>query len=159
MAPEFHHYDAADIPRDVIEDIPTRVLMGTAYGLHSPVKTFADTLYVEAQLQAGQSLTLPDTVAERAVYVVSGQLHALETVIDEHAMAIFAPQPGIQLTAAKPSRIAIIGGETLSPRHIWWNFVSSRKDRIEQARSDWRNGNFPTIPGDDREFIPLPENG
>ena len=154
--PEFHHYNATDIPEAVIDDVPVRVLMGQAYDLHSPVKTFADTLYTEARLQTGQSLTLPDTAVERAVYIVSGQCQAQGTIINEHEMAVFNQAQEIRLTATEPSQIVIIGGETLTRRHIWWNFVSSRKERIEQAKADWRDGKFPTIPGDDKEFIPLP---
>jgi redox-sensitive bicupin YhaK (pirin superfamily) len=74
------------------------------------------------------------------------------------SMTVFQPQPGIVVTATEDSRIAIIGGEHLSRRHIWWNFVSSRKERIEQAKHDWRNGAFPKVPGDEDEFIPLPED-
>ena len=157
MAAEFHHYGADDIPRHSVDGVPLRVMMGNAYGLQSPVRTFAETLYVEAQLQAGQSLTLPDGIDERAVYVVSGQMQAMNTVIDEQVMAVMTAVKDLPLHANRDSRLVIIGGERLPPRHIWWNFASSRKQRIEQAKDDWRNGRFPTVPGDDSEYIPMPE--
>lgn len=156
VEPAFYHYPAADIPALEVDAVPLRVMMGSAYGVTSPVKTFAETLYVEAHLQAGQRITLPDA-EERAVYVASGALMARDTHIPEHAMAVFAAEPGIVLEAVQESRIAIIGGEPLGQRFIDWNFVSSRKARIEQARDDWKAGRFPKVPGDEEEFIPLPE--
>jgi redox-sensitive bicupin YhaK (pirin superfamily) len=156
--PEFHHYPADAIPHLDVDGVALRVLIGSAYGATSPVKTFAETLYVEAELKAGQSLALPEGVEERAVYVAEGELRAKESPMDAFSMTVFEPQPGIVVTAAEDSRIAIIGGERLSRRHIWWNFVSSRKERIEQAKQDWRNGAFPKVPGDEEEFIPLPED-
>lgn len=154
--PAFYHYPAKDIPSVTVDGVLVRVMMGTAYGVTSPVKTFAQTLYVEAHLQAGQTLVLPQA-QERAVYVAQGSLAAQGTNIAEHAMAVFSAEAGIALTALAESRIAIIGGEAMTARFIDWNFVSSRKDRIVQARSDWKEQRFPSIPGDDLEFIPLPE--
>ena len=154
--PGFYHYPADELPSAEVEGVPLRVMMGSAYGLTSPVKTFAETLYVEAHLQAGQSITLPET-DERAVYVASGKLMAKETEIPEHAMAVFSSQPGVVLQATSESRIAIIGGENIGKRFIEWNFVSSRKERIEEAKADWQAQRFPKVPGDEEEFIPLPE--
>lgn len=152
----FLHYPAADIPAVTVDGVPVRVMMGTAYGVTSPVKVFAETLYVEAHLHAGQTLALP-AAPERAVYVAQGGLKARDTVIPEHAMAVFSDVAGVVLEATAESRIAIIGGEPLGKRFIDWNFVSSRKERIEQARRDWKEGRFPKVPGDAIEFIPLPE--
>jgi redox-sensitive bicupin YhaK (pirin superfamily) len=152
----FDHYSAADLPAVRVDGVAIRVMMGTAYGVTSPVKVFARTLYAEAHLQPGQAITLPEA-EERAVYVAAGELRARDDVIAEHAMAVFGPGNGIVLTAAAPSRIAIIGGENVGHRHIEWNFVSSRKERIEQAKRDWKEARFPTVPGDEVEFIPLPE--
>lgn len=157
MDPEFHHYDARDIPQCEVNGVPVRVLIGTAYDISSPVKTFADTLYVEARLDAGQSLELPNTVEERALYVVNGRLKAMESELYEFSMSVLQQNQSVTVTASEESRIVIIGGEHLSHRHIWWNFVSSRKERIEQAKSDWKSGKFAKVPGDDKEFIPLPE--
>lgn len=155
VEPAFYHYPEKDIPKLTHEDIPIRVMMGSAYGVTSPVKTFADTLYVEAHLKAGQTLELPQA-QERAIYVASGELRAKDTLIPEHAMAVFAPLEGICVTASKDARIALVGGEPLGKRYIEWNFVSSRKERIDQAKSDWQNQRFPKVPGDAEEFIPLP---
>lgn len=156
MDAAFHHYPAADIPTATVEGVPVRVMMGTAFGITSPVRTFADTLYVEATLQPGQTIALPDA-EERAVYVAQGSLQVRGTIIPEHAMAIFTDAAGVVLEATEESRIAIIGGEHLGERFIEWNFASSRKERIEQAKRDWKQGRFPKVPGDDIEFIPLPE--
>ena len=155
VAPAFHHYPAADIPTTVVDDIPLRIMMGSAYGCTSPVKTFAKTLYVEAHLKAGQSLTLPD-IEERAVYVASGALQARDTEIPEFALAVFHSQSGVEVQATTESRIAIIGGEHLGKRYIDWNFVSSRQQRIAQAIADWKAGRFDPVPGDAEEFIPYP---
>ena len=154
--PAFYHYPSSQVPAVTVDGVQVRVMMGKAFGVESPVKTFAQTLYVEAHLQAGQQLSLPDA-QERAVYVASGSLKAQATVIPEHAMAVFSSGSGIVLHALTDARIAIIGGQAMTPRFIEWNFVSSRKERIEQAKADWRQQRFPTIPGDNLEFIPLPE--
>lgn len=155
IEPAFYHYPAGDLPTVEIEGVSMRVMMGTAYGIASPVKTFAETLYVEAHLQPGQRITLPDA-EERAVYVASGSLTACDTGIPEHSMALFSAQSGVVLEATSGARIGSIGGENIGPRHIEWNFVSSRKERIEQARADWKAQRFAKIPGDEEEFIPLP---
>lgn len=152
----FYHYPAADIPAVNVNGVPVRVMMGTAFGVTSPVKVFAETLYVEAHLHAGQTLVLPKA-DERAVYVAQGSLKARDTDIAEHAMAVFSDAEGVVLEATSESRIAIIGGEHLGKRFIEWNFVSSRQARIEQAKRDWKAGRFPEVPGDEVEFIPLPE--
>ena len=153
--PAFYHYPAADIPAVTVDGIALRVLMGSAFGVTSPVATFAETLYIEAQLQPGQILDLPG-VEERAVYVVQGAVAAAGTPIPAYTMAVFAPGEDITLEAAAATRIAVIGGAHVGRRHIYWNFVSSRKARIEQACRDWQEGRFPKVPGDTEEFIPLP---
>ena len=156
--PEFHHYDAAAIPRVMVESVPVRVLIGSAWGVTSPVKTCSDTLYVEAALQPGQRLLIPAEATERAVYVTTGKLQAGETVVDACTMAVLAPGVNVSLQAESETRLAIVGGEPLGKRHVWWNFASSRKERIEDAKADWRAGRFPKVPGDEIEFIPLPED-
>lgn len=157
VEPEFHHYDASEIPTTIIDEVPVRVLIGSAYGVTSPVKTFAKTLYIEAKLKKGQSLKLPGNVQERGLYIVRGKLNAKDSVLLEHSMTIFHPNQSVTVTAEQETQLAVIGGESLSRRYIWWNFVSSRKERIEQAKDDWKNGVFPRVPGDEDEFIPLPE--
>lgn len=156
IAPEFYHYGAREIPMTNIDGVPVRVLIGSAYDVTSPVKTFANTLYFEASLKNGQSLKLPDDVQERGLYIVRGKLKANDSVFAEHSMTIFHPDQSVTVTAEQDTQLAVIGGESLSRRYIWWNFVSSRKGRIEQAKEDWKNGVFPKVPGDEVEFIPLP---
>lgn len=153
--PAFYHYPSNEIPALEVDGIPVRIMIGSAYGVTSPVKTFADTLYVEALLETGQTLHLPEA-QERAVYVASGTARAKDTPMPTYNMTIFSANAKVEITAEESCRIALIGGQRLSPRHMFWNFASSRQDRIEQAKSDWQAGRFPTIPGDDEEFIPLP---
>lgn len=154
-APAFYHYPAATLPQRVLDGVPLRVMIGSAYGVTSPVKTFSSTLYVEAQLRQGQSLPLPEA-SERGLYVVNGEVSLKDTVIAEHDMAVLDATPNLRLTATRDSQIAIIGGDPLGHRYIDWNFVSSRQERIEQAKQQWREMTLPLIPGDDKEFIPYP---
>jgi len=155
--PNFYHYAPQQIPETDVNDVPVRVLIGNAYGLTSPVKTFANTLYIEARLRQGQQLALPDGVTERGVYVVKGQLKLQDELIHEHNMAIIRPGHSVTVNAEQDSTLVVVGGSKLSKRYIWWNFVSSQKQRIEQAKQKWRNGEFPKVPGDEIEFIPLPD--
>ncbi|MBT8147914.1 MAG: pirin family protein [Gammaproteobacteria bacterium] len=154
--PAFYHYPSADIPQVQVEGVPVRIMMGEAYGASSPVKTFARTLYFEAHLAAGQSLILP-AEQERAVYLASGAVQVNEAHINRHKMAVLEPGSEVRVEAVEDARLALVGGERMSRRYIEWNFVSSRKGRIEQAKQMWRDGEFPSVPGDEEEFIPLPE--
>lgn len=153
--PAFYHYPSADIPILDIDGVTIRLMIGSAYGLVSPVKTFAKTLYFEAELKSGQTLTLPDC-EERGVYVVRGQIDIEGSPVQQNEMAILSDKPSVILEAKEGCLIVIVGGEPLGKRHISWNFVSSRKERIEQARKDWLEGRFPKVVGDEHEFIPLP---
>lgn len=153
--PSFHHYPSEAIPALTVVGVPVRVMMGSAWGVTSPVRQFSATLYVEARLQRGQVLILPQA-PERALYVVSGALEAHGAVLPEHSMTVFANQPGIAVRATADARIALIGGAPVGERLIEWNFVSSRRERIEQAKDEWQAGRFPKVPGDEQEFIPLP---
>jgi len=153
--PAFHHYAAENLPAIEVDGVPVRVMIGSAYGVASPVRTFAETLYVEAQLQPGQTLPVSQS-ADRAVYAAEGGLRIGEADLPEHTMAILTNEDNIQVEAVEPSRIAIIGGERLEQRYIDWHFVSSRAERIAQAKEDWQAGRFPKVPGDEEEYIPLP---
>ncbi|MCC5854080.1 MAG: pirin family protein [Idiomarina sp.] len=156
--PAFYHYPADDIPSTAVDGVQVRVMMGRAYGLESPVVTLSDTLYVEAKLRKGQSLTLPES-AERAMYVVTGRVMARHTELKAHSFITFKPSDGeaVVITAEEDTQIAILGGAPLGPRHVEWNFVSTSPERIEKAKQDWVDGNFPKVPGDEQEFIPLPK--
>lgn len=152
--PAFHHIPSADIPAAAVNGVDIRVMMGEAYGVQSPVPTFSRTLYCEAGLPAGAKLALP-AEDEIAVYVVEGRCVIDGQTLGEFTMAVIDGQAEVSTDVG--TRIAVIGGAPLGKRHLWWNFVSSRKERIEQAKADWAAGRFGTVPGDADEFIPLPE--
>lgn len=156
MDPAFFHYGKEEIPTIMIDGVKVRLLIGSAFENTSPVQMYADTLYFEAFLKKGQRLVLPEA-EERGVYVVSGGVSLGETTIDEHTMAVLNPGSDMCIVANDDSQIALVGGERLSRRYIEWNFVSSRKERIEQAKADWKAGKFALVPGDEDELIPLPE--
>jgi redox-sensitive bicupin YhaK (pirin superfamily) len=156
-APAFFHHDGASLPLLTDTGVHVRVIAGSAYGAASPVQVFSQTLYVDAALQAGKSLKLPDDHAERSIYILSGEVEIAGEVFPEWKLLIFRPGDHITVRAISDTRFIIAGGEPLDgPRHIWWNFVSSSKDRIEQAKEDWKTGKFGLVPHDDQEFIPLP---
>lgn len=156
VEPEFIHYASASLPALNLQGVPVRVLMGEAYGARSPVKTLSPTLYVEANLKAGQRLALPENAAELAIYVASGQLQLNDYLLDTYTLtALDLPYQG-ELVAVKDTRVAMIGGAPLGKRYMWWNFISSRKERIDQAKIEWQEQRFPLVIGDEQEFIPLP---
>ena len=147
------------IPEVELPGVHLRILAGTAYGASSLVRTFSPLFYVEARMSAGSELTLPEEYTDRAAYLVEGHVRPGGERSDRSRMLVF--QPGSQGTLFAPtdSKLMLIGGEPFEEgRHIWWNFVSSSKERIEQAKRDWKEGRFPKIPGDDAESIPLPES-
>jgi hypothetical protein len=157
-APAFAHTAANDIPGLQENGLSLRVIAGTMHGLRSPVKTSWDTIFAEAHLKAGTILPLQTDHEERAVYVVAGDI---EIGGDRHGperLLVLKPGDRIEVKAASDAHIVVVGGAPMDgPRHIWWNFVSSRKDRIEAAKADWKAGRFALVPGDTAEFIPLPE--
>jgi hypothetical protein len=156
--PDFRHYPAAGLPELRKAGARVRVLAGTAYGAASPVKTLSPLLYVEAMIPAGGELPLPEEHVERAAYVVEGGIRCGEARIEAARMAIFEPGSTPPLRAETASRVVLIGGAPLEgERHIWWNFVSSSRERIERAKRDWKEGRFVPVPGE-TEFIPLPES-
>lgn len=133
-----------------------RVIAGEAYGLRSPVRTHSPLFYVHAALQPGARLALPDAHVERALYVVSGRIDIAGHTFTAGQMAVIAPNADSTLQAVELSTVMMLGGEPVGPRHIWWNFVSSRKERIEQAKADWQAGRIALPPHDNQEWIPLP---
>ena len=155
-APSFIHYPADGLPELSVGGCSVRVIMGEAHGRESPVLTYSRTLYLEVRMPAGRTYTVPPEAAERAAYVVEGSVRAADGQFGEGVMIVARPGSDLTLAAAGDSRVMIIGGDGLGERHIWWNFVASSKDRIERAKSDWRENRFGKVPGDD-EFIPLPE--
>jgi redox-sensitive bicupin YhaK (pirin superfamily) len=156
--PEFHHHDAASLPTREEGGVGLRILAGTAFGAVSPVRTFSPLFYVEAALPQGRCLPLPDDHEERALYVVEGTLSCDQARVNAGTMATLSPGSAPVLRAETKTRVMLLGGAPMDgPRHIWWNFVSSSEARIEKAKRDWKDGRFPKVPGDDAEFIPLPE--
>lgn len=154
-APAFTHYSAAQLPELDIGGARVRIIMGAAYGKRSPVQAFSETLYLDCALEAGAELALPDAVEELAFYVAAGAVAVGDHTVQAGAMAVACPGRGMTLRAREGSRVMVIGGANIGPRHIEWNFVSDSRERIERAKQDWRDGRFPRVPGDD-EFIPLP---
>lgn len=136
------------------------MIAGTAYGAKSPVKVLSPTLYVHAQLDAGATLEVDGEHAERAVYVASGlvALGQAGPPYGEGTLLILPPHERVELFSELGARVMLLGGAPLEgERHIYWNFVSSSLERLEKAKGDWQAGRFAKIPGDDVEYIPLPE--
>ena len=134
-----------------------RLLIGEAFGHRSPVATFVPTLYVDVAARAGASLTLPADLGERAVYSVDAPLEVDGAVVPRHTMAFIANGASARVTAPAGARYVVIGGEPLDgPRFMWWNYVSSSRERIEQAKDDWRAQRMGHVPGE-TELIPLPD--
>ena len=157
-APAFAHTAAKDIPELAERDMTLRVIAGAFHGLRSPVATLWDTLFAEAQLKAGATLPLDTAHEERALYVINGEIEIGGVAFGPEKLLVLKPGDRIAIRATRDARVIVVGGAAMDgPRHIWWNFVSSRKDRIEAAKADWKAGRFPLVPGDSSEFIALPE--
>jgi redox-sensitive bicupin YhaK (pirin superfamily) len=156
IEPGFAHTPAAAIPQLEVGGASLRVLIGSAFGATSPVQVRSPTLYLDIALAAGDALPLPEA-SERAVYVVAGSGVTLDgTPVAEHTMQFVAAGDEPLLAAGGDARVVLIGGEPLGHRHLWWNFVSSRKERLVQAADDWAAQRFAPVPGE-TEFIPLPD--
>jgi redox-sensitive bicupin YhaK (pirin superfamily) len=154
--PSFSHTAAADIPETTQGDAHVRVLVGEAFGLRSPVPALSPTVYLDVTLPAGGGLELPPLAQELAVYPLAQPLRIDGEPVSPHTMAVLAPGHMARLDAPLGGRLAVIGGAALDgPRHMWWNFVSSRRERIAQASADWEAQRMGQVPGE-QEFIPLP---
>lgn len=153
--PAFQHYAMDELPEIDVDGVTVRIIIGEAYGESSPVATYSATLYMECVIPAGTHIVLPDKCTELAAYVVSGSVRIDEQHHTDGVMAVACAGQTVALDAERDSRVMVIGGDPLGARHIWWNFVSSSRDRIEKAKSDWKDGRFDSVPGDN-EFIPLP---
>lgn len=154
--PSFVHYPAAELPELDIGGCTIRIIMGECFGQRSPVTTYSDTLYMECVVPAGKKMTIPGDTAELAVYVVSGEVRVSGENFSDGVMLVSMPGDAVEMAATQDARVMVLGGASLGDRHVWWNFVSSSRERIEQAKDDWREGRFESVPGDD-EFIPLPD--
>jgi redox-sensitive bicupin YhaK (pirin superfamily) len=158
--PAFVHHPARTLPKLSRDGAELTVIAGTAYGAESPVGVLSPTLYVDARLQPGVRLTVDGSHPQRAIHVAEGKVRIGERRIGPGVMAILRSGAEVKVEAAEePARLMLLGGAPLDgDRHIWWNFVSSSKERIERAKDDWRAGRFGKVPGDEKEFIPLPES-
>ncbi len=157
MQPSFVHYDRASIPGGLEKDLRFSVVAGEFYGIKSPVDAQIDTLFVECHLGAGSEFNIPATMEERAVHILSGELSVDGRQYGSARMLVLKPGHEIVVKAETAAHIIILGGPALDgPRYLWWNFVASNQERIQQAKLDWQAGRFGKIPGDD-EYIPLPE--
>jgi redox-sensitive bicupin YhaK (pirin superfamily) len=161
--PSFTHHGAAELPLVEGEGVRLRLICGSLYGARSPVQTFSEMFYADVTLGEGARLRVPAGHEERAAYVVEGSIELIREGGTFGAGQLLVFKPGEEITlGALPSaraRLMLLGGEPLDgKRHIWWNFVSSSKERIEQAKEDWRAGRFAPVPGES-EFIPLPRSG
>lgn len=155
--PAFQHYGTDALPRIDGEGKRVRLIMGSLYGTTSPVGYPHDSFYAEAVLAPGAVLPLDADHDERAVYVVSGEIDILGHSFAAGRLLVFKPGERVSILANSNARFMLLGGEPMDgPRHIWWNFVSSSKERIDAAKADWAAGRFDPVPGDS-EFIPLPE--
>jgi len=157
--PGFAHQGAAGLPVIEGEGKRVRLIVGALYGARSPVPTLSETVYADVLLAPGARLAVPAQYEERAAYIVEGavELASGGGTLEAGRLLVFRPGADVVLTASSPVRLMVLGGEPMDgPRHIWWNFVSSSPECIEQAKADWKAGKFAPVPGE-TEFIPLPE--
>lgn len=157
-APSFNNYSPEQLPVYTDTGVWMRLIAGDAYGLRNGVKTLSPLFYLHAVLQAGARFGLPKEHSERGIYIAKGSLEVGGHTYGEGQMLVFTRGVDPVLVAKEPTTLMLLGGEPLGQRFIWWNFVSSRKDRIEQAKEDWKQGRIILPPNDNEEFIPLPED-
>jgi redox-sensitive bicupin YhaK (pirin superfamily) len=158
IAPTFQHYGADSLPSVQDTGFTARVIAGSSFGVASKVDMVSPWFYVEVSLDEGKSVPLDPDHEERAIYLVDGEVEIAGERYEGPKLLIFRPGDRITVKALKATRMMFLGGDALEgPRHIWWNFVSSSKERIEQAKEDWKTGRFAPVPNE-HEFIPLPEN-
>jgi redox-sensitive bicupin YhaK (pirin superfamily) len=158
-APGFAHNAMSELPRLEGEGKRVRLIIGSLYGETSPAVFPHDCFYAEAVMAPGAVLPLDPDYDERAVYLASGRVDIAGQSFDAGQLLVFKPADRISILAETNARLMLLGGEPMDgPRHIWWNFVSSSQERIDSAKEDWRQGRFAIVPGDETEFIPLPED-
>ncbi|WP_135507388.1 pirin family protein [Roseovarius aestuariivivens] len=162
MAPDFEHHKEATLPLLQDTGVKARLILGAAYGEQSPVTMHSETFYLDVMLEPGTAFPLPENHEDRGIYVTQGSIEIAGESFEAGRMMVFRPGVSISLTAGpQGARLMVLGGATLTePRYIWWNFVSSSKDRIEEAKeawkaADWESGPFRLPPGDTSEFIPI----
>ncbi|MDH7972415.1 pirin family protein [Sphingomonas sp. AR_OL41] len=158
MDPAFEHVARADLPVIEAQGARARIIMGSLWGATAPTTTYAGTIYADIVLDPGASVPIDAAAEERAVYLAIGEAKLDGMPLALHTLYILKPGVATSLTSSNGGRAMLCGGDAFTtPRHVWWNFVSSRRERIQEAKRAWKAGEFPTVPGDDKEFIPLPE--
>lgn len=158
IAPLFENTGRAALPVFDGEGVSGRVIIGAFDGMTSPVRFPADTLYCDIKLAPGASVKIPAEAEERAIYVLDGKVSIMGDSFDDNRLLVFKPGAEIVVSAQEGAHFMLFGGAGLgSRRYIWWNFVSSSRERIEQAKEEWRSGRFDIVPGDEEEFVPLPQ--
>jgi redox-sensitive bicupin YhaK (pirin superfamily) len=156
--PAFVHHGADALPVVDADGVRARLIAGRAFGAASPLATASETLYADVQLEAGARVPVEATHEERALYTVAGTIEVAGDAFEPGQLLVLRPGGAIAVTAASDARLMLFGGAPMEgPRYIWWNFVSSRPERIEAAKEEWARGRFDTVPGDEEEFIPLPD--
>ena len=158
MDPAFEHVASDRLP--VIEDkaVTARIIMGRMWGATSPVTCHSDTIYADVALGAGGSLAVEPDAEERAIYLAEGEAELDGLRLEPTTLYVLRPGITARLSSSRGAHVMICGGAPIDgPRHVWWNFVSSSRERINQAKSDWKSGRFALPPDDHDEYIPLPE--
>jgi redox-sensitive bicupin YhaK (pirin superfamily) len=153
--PAFSHYSSDELPVIQSGGVTLKLIAGKAFENESPVKVFSPMFYLDVQMPAGTTLQVPDDYAERAIHLISGEIAIGDRHIEANTMAICRESARVVMNALQSSRLVLFGGAAMTNRFLWWNFVSSSKERIEQAKQDWQQNRFGQVPGE-TEFIPLP---
>ena len=156
--PSFKNYKAEELPVFIDRGVWMRLIAGDAYGLKSHVKTSSPLFYLHVVLNEGATFELPKEHSERGIYVVKGSVEVNGITYTDGKLLVFTKGVDPLIIAKENTTLMMLGGEHVGDRYIWWNFVSSRKERIEQAKEDWKQGRILLPPGDNEEFIPLPED-
>lgn len=156
--PSFNNYTSEQLPVYTDKGIWMRLIAGDAYGLKGDVQTRSPLFYLHVVLDKGAKFDLPKNHSERGFYIVKGKVNISGTTYEEGQMLVFTKYENPLITATENTTLMLLGGEPLGERFIWWNFVSSRKERIEQAKEDWKQGRIILPPNDNEEFVPLPED-
>lgn len=156
--PAFEQVDADALPVVEGDGVTARIIMGSLWGRTAPTTQHAATIYADIAMRAGSSMPISAEADERAILVAVGEASLDGQPLDRHSLYVLKPGVPMTLTATQDARVMLLGGEAFATkRHVWWNFVSSDRDRINQAKEDWKAGRFPLVPGDAAEFIPIPE--
>jgi redox-sensitive bicupin YhaK (pirin superfamily) len=158
VEPSFVHLGAAELPTVNVAAGRITLIAGEAFDCVSKVKTHSRLFYAHAELEPDAAVEIPNQFTERAVFVASGRAVVDSTTLDAGQMAVLTPHAAASVRAVGPATLMLLGGESVGDRHIYWNFVSSRKERIEEAKAEWHAGRMPLPIGDDQEFIPLPQD-